>query len=73
MQIWRKKLRGDYKVHKNTQYRQFELVAKIIKRPFNHCHAHADSCWWAKPAPAGEGDVKVLPPRVVTVWAYTII
>ena len=41
MQIRRKKLREDYKVHKNTQYRQFELVAKIIKRPFNHWHAHA--------------------------------
>ena len=41
MQFRRQKLRKGYHVHKHTQYRQLELVAKINKRPLNYWHANA--------------------------------
>jgi len=42
VQFRRQKLRKGYHVHKNTQYWQLELVAKINKRPLNHWHAYAN-------------------------------
>jgi len=71
VQFRRQRLRKGYHVHKNTQYRQLALVAKINKRPLARtCELPAGG---RSRQPAGEGDVKVLSPLVVTEWAYTII